>query len=302
MRRNRGWQCLGPVFAVFIPGGFLASAHADPITIPGFTVTDLGAGTPTFSTDGNGNGVLNAPNGQVFAFSQTSNSPLSQGMAATIPLLQSAPVNNPLTFGNPANAFAYVQSAVMNANGLVAVTEASGVAGHIEDSSAYAVQLNANGSWGNPLALWTGNPQVGTYSPQMLITGVNNLNQILGSMGLNAPSYNQSDAVIYSMTSHTLVNLNNLFLNSASGGIYQSGGDYALNQPIALDNLGRIVLSATEFNPTVGLTQTNLLLTPDGLSAAPREVPAPEPGALAIGLLAIAGLACRRLRERRRAA
>ena len=58
------------------------------------------------------------------------------------------------------------------------------------------------------LRLWTGNPQFVTYSPQTLITAVNNLNQVLGSMGLNTPSYNESDAVIYNMASHTLVNLN----------------------------------------------------------------------------------------------
>ena len=104
----------------------------------------------------------------------------------------------------------------MNANGLVAVTEDWGVDGHFESSSAYAVQLNANGSWSNPVAIWTGNLQVTTYTPQMLITGVNNLNQVLGSMGLNAPYYNQSDAVLYNVGSHTQTDLTTLLLVAGS--------------------------------------------------------------------------------------
>ena len=41
MRRNRGWQGLGTAFAFFVLGSSLASAHAGPITVPGYTVTDL---------------------------------------------------------------------------------------------------------------------------------------------------------------------------------------------------------------------------------------------------------------------
>jgi hypothetical protein len=96
--------------------------------------------------------------------------------------------------------------------------------------------------------------------------------------------------------SQTLTNISTL-LGSGSGGIDQSGGDYVVNQPIALDDDGRILLSA---DPFPGNQPTNLLLTPDGLSAAPLEVPAPEPGTLGIGLFAIAGFVAHRLREHRR--
>ncbi len=69
---------------------FVAStASADPITIPGYTVTDVGSGTSTFSTGASGNGILNAPNGQSYAFQQPSGTILTpgQGIAAGIPLL-----------------------------------------------------------------------------------------------------------------------------------------------------------------------------------------------------------------------
>ena len=39
---------------VVLSGLCAAAAQADPITVQGYTVTDLGAGTPTFSTDANG--------------------------------------------------------------------------------------------------------------------------------------------------------------------------------------------------------------------------------------------------------
>ena len=70
--------------------------------------------------------------------------------------------------------------------------------------------------------------------------------------------------------------------------------------PVALDDGGRVLLTATEFNASSGPEQTNVLLTPDGLSAAPLQVAAPEPGTLAVGLLAIAGFAARCRRERSR--
>ncbi len=309
MRRIRG--CHGPGYAVvlLILASTLTSAQAAPITIPGYTVTDLGPGTPTFSTDANGNGVLNAPNGQVYAFSQTPNTVLTpgQGIMANFPLLVPAPINDPFTYGNPMNAFAFVESAVMNANGLATVTESWGVAGHYENSSAYAVQLGPNGSWGSPVALWNGNEQFFTNWGPNLITGVNNLNQVLGTMAAGSVFNTGTDLVLYNINSHTLTDLNTL-LGSGSGGIYQSGGDYVVNQtsagpgqPIALDDEGRILLSAYPFPQSLpGNQPTNLLLTPNGLSAAPLEVPAPEPGALGVGLLAIAGFVAHRIREQRR--
>ena len=73
---------------------------------------------------------------------------------ANFPLIQSAPVGNPMTYGNPANAFSYVQSAVMNANGIVAAIDDAGVNGHYR----YRARLISpsrmpNGSWGTPVGI-----------------------------------------------------------------------------------------------------------------------------------------------------
>ncbi len=282
MQSNRRWRCFESAGSLMILGFAITSAHAAPITIPGYTVTDLGAGTPTFSTDASGNGVLNAPNGQVYAFPQTPNSVLTpgQGIAANFPVLGAAPVADSNTYGNPANAFNYIQSAVMNANGVVVAIDDSGVNGHYGTGSVYVVQLNANGSWGPSMAVWSGNEQFiissNIYIHANLVTGVNNLNQVLGTIGID-PLYGQAtNVVLYNVNSHSLTDLDTLFYKSAAGGIYQSKGDYVINQPIALDDDGRILLGATRFDPNDGLTPTTLLLTPDGLSSDPSRGPRPR--------------------------
>ncbi len=80
MRKPRGRLILTGVLLASMLGSIAQTANADPITIPGYTVTDLGSGTPTFSTGANGNGILNAPNGQLFAFQQPSETFLEQGI------------------------------------------------------------------------------------------------------------------------------------------------------------------------------------------------------------------------------
>ena len=193
------------------------------------------------------------------------------------------------------------QAAVMNGNGVVAAVENYGVNDHWLLSVAYFVGLNANGSWGSPTVMWSGNEQFGlTYQPPLLL-GLSGNNQVLGSMGAGSYYDTGTDVAVYNINSHTLTNLSTLLGSAGSGGIYQSGGDYVINQPIALDEEGRILLSAYPFPLSLpGNQPTNLLLTPDGLSAAPLEVAAPEPGALVVGLLAIAGFVAHRLREQPR--
>jgi hypothetical protein len=297
MRRNRDSRSLKIAASLVILGFAAASAQADPITIPGYTVTDLGTVTPTIATGANGSGVLNATNGQVYAFPQTPNSVLPSGLGhmPNLPLPFSAPVNDPNTYGNPANAFAYVQSAVMNANGVVAAVESSGVGGHYGIDTAFVVQMNSNGSWSLPIQIWQGNPQflsVPPVFPGNLVVGINNLNQILGSMGTGGQD-NSTDAMLYNVNSHAVTDLSTQLL--AVG--------YNNLQPLALDDDGRILLSATSFSQSLhSLTTDNLLLIPDDLSSAPLEFPAPEPGTLAIALLAISGFAVHRIRNNRRRA
>jgi hypothetical protein len=275
-------------------------AHADPLTIPGYTVTDLGYGTTTFSTEANGTGVLNAPNGQIYAFAQTDNTVLTpgQGILANAPLPTSAIIDGSGLYGNGANTFGYIQSAVMNANGIIAATDDWGIEGRWAFGSAYFLQINANGSLSPSSGLWTSNIiQDEPFIYSNVITGLNNLNQILGSVGVDPTRAIDTDAVLYNVNSHTLTDLTQLFASSSTATWLTR---YNGLQPIALDNDGRILVSASAFNPNIGGWQTNLLLTPNGLSASPLEVPAPEPGTLAVMLLAIAGFAAHRVRERRR--
>jgi hypothetical protein len=294
MQISRGQTSVLTMFVVAILSLWGASAQADPLTIPGYTVTDLGPGTPTFSTGANGNGLLNAPSGQIYAFPQTPNSALTpgQGIMANFPLDVAAPINGPGTNGNPANAFAIVQNATMTANGTVVATEDYGVNGHWSEGVAYAVQLNANGSWGSPVTLWSGNQQEPDSRYSNVITAVNNLGQVLGSMGISASGGYGTDAMLYNVNTHTTTDLSHLLSSAESSGLWPV--TYNDLSPIAIDAAGRILLSAGRFDPTIGGSETNLLLTPDGLSAAPLEVPAPEPSTLVFALLAIAGVAAQR--------
>jgi hypothetical protein len=290
MRRNRSWLGLEPGVMILILGSVLSSAQADPITIPGYTVTDLGAGTPTFSTDANGNGVLNAPNGQVYAFSQTPNTVLTpgQGIMSNFPQLEPPPHNPSEDDGNPAYDFSRVSSAIMNANGVVAAMNFAGTSGHENWYNEYTIQLNPNGTWGQPALVFSGSLGSDGAPEPFKVVGLSLSNEIL--IFNNFTNSQANEALLYNVSSHTLTDLFSLL--SASNLPY-----YNL-VPIAIDDDGRILLGASELNQTAGWTQTNLLLTPDGLSAAPLEVPAPEPASLALMLLAMAGFAWHRRRER----
>jgi hypothetical protein len=230
MQIPRGRYLILAVIVVSIPNFVVASAHADPLGIPGYTVTDLGPGTPAFSTDANGNGVLNAPNGQIYAFPQASSSVLTpgQGIMANFPLDIAAPMH-------PANGFAVVQNATMTTNGTVVATEVYGIGGQWSEGVAYTVQLNANGSWGSPVTLWNGNEQIPDSRYANVITGVNQLGQVLGSMGVD-PTYERgTDAMLYSVKSQTSTDLTQLFLSSEESQRWSV--TYNDLQPIAIEVL-----------------------------------------------------------------
>ena len=89
---------------------------------------------------------------------------------ANLPLPVAAPINAIMdTYGNPANAFAYVAERCHERQGwVVAAVENFGVNDHWLLSVAYFVGLNANGSWGSPTVMWSGNEQFGlTYEPPL---------------------------------------------------------------------------------------------------------------------------------------
>lgn len=294
MRKPRGTLSLHAVVTLLILGSVTSATNADPITLPGYTITDIGPGTPVFSADTTGNGILTASNGQSYAFPQTPDTSFTTGQATTasIPVSVTAPTSDPLTYGNPLNAYAYVQAALMNANGIVAANEAYGVSGHYGSDDAFVVQRNPDGTWGSPVYMWSENEQFAQVASASVITSINNLNQVLGSMGNGLYNDTGTDVVLYSLKTHTLTDLTQL-LNTL-------GRTYSNFLPIALDDDGRILLSAEYFNPGVGYSPTRLLLTPDGVSSEPLPVPAPEPGTWAVAFVAIAAIATHRRRDRRR--
>jgi hypothetical protein len=289
---------LTALLASLLANVLASSAHGDPITIPGYSVTNLGTGTPMFSTDAAGNGILTTGSGQVYAWQPTNSTVLTEAQiqAGNYPFGPNPYANDLLTYGNPANAYQIVVNAIENSNGLVAATIASGVSGHYGYASVVPVQVGSNGTWTiSPVAEgWSSNEQfLGSPSTVPgLVVGLNNLNQILGNMGVDPFRYFTTDPVIYNVGTHTLTDLATLF--------YANPQDTFANfQAISLDADGRILLSATDNNPQTGFDAVDLLLTPTEISSDPLEVPAPEPGTLAIAVLAIAGVAAHQLRERR---
>ena len=275
------------------------SAHGDALTIPGYTVTNLGTGTPTFSTDAAGNGISTTGSGQVYAWQPTNSTTLTEAQIQTgnYPFGPNPHAQDLLTYGNPANAYQTVVSAIENSNGIVAVSIASGVSGHYGWVTVTPVEVGSNGIWNLiPGAQgWSSNEQyVGlpTNVPGLLV-GLNNLNEMLGNIGVDPWHDITTDPVLYKLGSNTVTDLATLFSANPQN-------PFANFQAISLDADGRILLTASDFNPQTGYTNVDLLLTPTGLSPDPFEVPAPEPGTLAIAAMAIAGVAAHELRERRR--
>jgi len=275
------------------------SAQADPITIPGYTVTNLGTGTPTFSTDSAGNGILTTASGQVYAWQPTNNTVLTQAQiqAGNYPFGPNPYAYDNMTYGNPANAYQMVVGALENSNGLVAATIASGVSGHYGSDGVVPVQVGSDGAWSVLSGEgWGSNEQFsgGPTTVSGLLVGLNNLNEMLGNMGVDPEHDFLTDPVVSKVGSNTLTDLATLL----SANPQNTFGGF---QALSLDADGRILLSAGTIGPQTP-QYVDLLLTPTGLSADPLEVPAPEPGTLAIAVLAIAGVVAHQLRERRRRA
>ena len=159
MRMSRGRNCFHLVGATLLLAAATSAAHADPIISDGYTITDLGPGTPTFSTDSNGNGIVVAPNGQVsYSFPQTPDTVLTpgQGIMANFPQFPTHPGNG--DYGDPAFDFNRITSCLyMNSNGLVVATDQAGVSGHLYTGSALVIQHNSDGSWGLPTTVFSSN-------------------------------------------------------------------------------------------------------------------------------------------------
>ncbi len=277
-----------------------AQALADPM----YTAIDLGTGAPTYGVDASGNGTIIGSNGQTYTFNPVQSvigayaSDTTQG----VPIVQPAPVNDPMTYGNPNYAFSYSTLYAMNIQGLAVGINQYGVSGHLENSEAFLTQLMPNGSWGPPTPLWSGaNGFAEGYPTAIGIWGISPSGQVLGYGDTNPMMSPDANAMyLYDSKTQTLTNLNSL-VNSMTWTNatlpYGQSSNWNLNGYLAqLDNNGRILVQAYQ---GYGGTPHELLLIPDGVSVDPLAVP--EPATWVVFATLIGGwMARQRLRSRTR--
>ncbi len=270
--------------------GLSSSSQADPLI--NFAVTDLGPGTPTFADGANG-GVVIAGNGlTAYPFQRAQDTSLDpqQLLSSGFPLFKQAPTWDPDTYGNPANAYSMLTSTMKNSNGIIVGIDDSGVDGHYGSTDVYSINQGPSGGWGPATYMWSGGSTRSEFGePVATITGINALNEVLGSgLGQGYPAAYSPQAFLYNLNTNSLLDLNTL-------SAIQAGGWNSIS-PIAIDDQGRILLTVS---PLTGPDHT-LLLTPEGVSSNPLAVPAPEPAPLALAVVTIAALALRRAVRGRR--
>ena len=158
-------------------------------------------------------GILVAPGGQMgYAFPRRRPDSRASGWAMRpFSRWPGPPVWDPMTYGNPNNAYSYSQGGLMNANGIAVAVDYYGVTDHYATGEAYYVQRNADGSWGTPVAMWYGQGQFpfGPSVPGVSVEGINKLNQVLGTMTGNMLT-GSTDAALYNINTGTLTDLSNL--------------------------------------------------------------------------------------------
>ncbi len=179
----------------------------------------------------------------------------------------------------------------MQSSGIVVAVDNLGIGDLTYTQAAYYVQHHADGSWGEPVTILQayGQAAAGNVQEALAIVGISSTNQALINNLVGDPEHSPT-ALLYNLNTQSTTDL---------GSLLQSAG-YWEPKGLAIDADGRILLAAVKPGYGSGFGPTNLLLTPDGLSPDPIEVPVPEPGTLAVMLVAIGGFVTHRLRERRR--
>jgi hypothetical protein len=276
--------------------GLAGSTQADPI----YNVIDLGAGGVTYGTYPGGNGIVVGSNGLTATFNPIPATSWPQGIDPSqgIPNVAAAPVGNQDTYGNPAYAYSHSSLVGINGQGLAAGLDDWGVAGHIDNLTAFAIQRQPDGSWGTPIALWTGAPDF-VRAGEVAILGISSSGQVLGygyNMGqgsfYDGPAWGYG-LFLYDSKSQSFTNLSNLIDSTKS----PAGTNWFLNGPTArFDDQGRIVIVDNAYENYPQGAHSLLLVpqgTPSGMYAAP------EPAPWAIFAIMIGGWAARgRLRSR----
>ena len=225
---RNGIRAIVPILLVAGLHLLATRAEADPL----YTVIDLGTGAPTLATNSNGQGTVTGSNGLTYTFDTTP----SQGLNTSqgIPNLVPAPVGNQDTYGNPAYAYSQSSLVAMNSQGLAAGLDDWGVAGHIDNSEAFAIQQQANGSWGTPIPLWSGAADFGRASGDGIL-GISPNGQILG-VGYNMGQMPAYDAfptgyglLLYDSKTQSFTNLSTLIDSTMS----PSNSNWFLKPPSA---------------------------------------------------------------------
>jgi len=274
----------------------VSTAQADAIP-PTYTVTDLGSGT-AFTYNPISNGVVTTTNGQTaYAFPQTFT-------GTTISTPANFPLLDPVPVGSNGTGYSNVNYVTLYPNGVAIAVDRFGFNANLNGSASwqqadiYYAQRNSDGSWGQPVALFSATKNYGAP-----ITYVPNASAVLSQSGnvlestLQIPSTGiGNSASIYNISTHAYTNLSTLPALVNNG--------YSNIRGLAIDDDGRVLVWATHQSPNQSQstldTDDLVLLTPSGVSSNPLPMTAPEPGAWMVMTLAIAGFAVHRARERRR--
>jgi hypothetical protein len=253
-----------------------------------FCVIDLGTGSPTYGTDSSGDGTVTGTNGSTYAFNPVRDYLRAQwsNLSHDIPIVQPAPIyETAATHNNPMYAYSHSSLLQMNENGLAVGIDLYGVDGHTGNTIAFLTQLQANGTWGTPIALWSGRATHGGGAiPTLSILGISSNGQVLG-YGVDNPALDDQINYLYyyDIKSQMKININTV-IGSMGGGHAQ------------LDDDGRVLVQAYH-----GYQEDphNLLLVPNGVSADPLAVPEPATWAV-FATMIVGAMAHKRIRSRRR--
>jgi hypothetical protein len=258
---------------VFCTLAFLAGLSATPAKAdPLYTVTNLGSGNITLTSPSGGtvapdvgltlamSQIATVSNGQVsYSFATTPDMPLIQanGPLSTIP----SSLNT-----DPALYNGLGVTGLLNTNGYAALVVSQFVGSEPAYSTAYAVQESSSGTLGWDQAAVIASGANNVYNGGgITIAGVNTANMALIATAFgNQQPY---DGLLYNLSTHSLTDLATLPAILA--------GDYSKLMPLAIDNLGQILIDATQSTAT-GIAGDTLLLTPG--ASPPDPLPSPEPG------------------------
>lgn len=224
---------------------------------------------------------------------------MSPSALSSLPLAQPVPHSGPGYQG-----WSHTYTADVYPNGTVLGLDFSGV---YTDGrfTLFTLHANLNGTWGQPtvllqgpssptLAAFDNGPGIG-YELSKSGTLLEYTNTTLGGPGTHW-AY-QITNINHPAQALNLANLPILLNN----GYNLSATNYAYG---AIDDQGRILITANHYSnindPNSYDGEGVLLLTPAGVSSDPIVMNAPEPGSLAVMVLAAAGLAAVRIGGRRR--